>query len=141
MKECTELRSHSSLGRLFEACFTLMNKQEVVIEMYAGTHVGLCVKYPLFLSDFKKSGMCKILLVKLPNSKFHEDPFSSSHVVTYIWMTQRSYQLHICNFLFWMHKENLHVRRAQLTWWLRRTHCMKRWNTILRIQKLKFHES
>jgi hypothetical protein len=89
---------------------------KVVIEMCAETHTGLYVKYPLFLSDFNKTGKCKILLVKLLNSKFHGNPFSSSHVVTYRWIIWRSYQLHICKFSLRMCKENLHVRRAQLRW-------------------------
>jgi hypothetical protein len=52
-----------------------------MIEMCAETQVGLHVNCPLFLSDFNEIGMCKILLVKLPNSKFHENPFNSSHVM------------------------------------------------------------
>jgi hypothetical protein len=93
-----------------------MNMQKVAIEMCAETHVCLYVKYPLFLSYFNKTGMCKILLVKLPNSKLHENSFSSSDVVTYRWTIWQSYQLHICNFSLQMCKENLHVRRAQLIW-------------------------
>jgi hypothetical protein len=41
-------------------------------------HVGLSMKYPLLLTDINQNLGVSQILVKLPNTKFHENPFSCS---------------------------------------------------------------
>jgi hypothetical protein len=43
---------------------------------------NLHVNRPLLLSDFVESWKISTILVKLPNYKFHENPFSDSRAVT-----------------------------------------------------------
>ena len=44
-------------------------------------YIGLHVKYPLFLSDFKETRIFTTFFEKFSYSKFHENPSSGSRVV------------------------------------------------------------
>jgi len=43
--------------------------------------VGIQVKYPLFLSDFKETLILSTEIRKIPNINFHENPSSGRRVV------------------------------------------------------------
>jgi hypothetical protein len=44
-------------------------------------HIGLHVKYPLFLSDFDETGILGQIFEKCRNIKFHENPSIESRIV------------------------------------------------------------
>jgi hypothetical protein len=49
-----------------------------MLYMSRETYVGLHVKYQILFLNSNESGMCRQILVKISNIKFHENPFSNS---------------------------------------------------------------
>jgi len=53
-------------------------------------HIGLHVKYPLFLLDFNETGLSGHIFEKYSNIKFHENLFSESQVVPCGWIDRQT---------------------------------------------------
>jgi len=68
---------------------TLLNPRRIERDMIKNV-CGLLSKYPLFLSDFIELEICRQILEKYSNVKFHKNPYSGSRGFPRVWTDGRT---------------------------------------------------